>query len=90
MDYTVKVAQYWGHVPGTIRGLSTVSKLFNSTEVRFPWGTHWKGDLEDGVDVGTDLQPGTKVLVKVQVRLNLFFLYNANCFYNRIYGAIVY
>jgi len=66
MDYTVKVAQYWGHVPGTIRGLSTVSKLFNSTEVRFPWGTHWKGDLEDGVDVGIDLQPGTKVLVKVQ------------------------
>ncbi len=67
MDYSVDVSQYWGHVPGTIRGLSTVSRLYNNTEVKFAWGTQWAGELADGVDVGMELQPGTKILVTVQV-----------------------
>ena len=68
LDYSVDVSQYWGHVPGTIRGLSTVSRLYNNTEVTFAWGTQWEGELADGVDVGIELQPGTKILVTVQVK----------------------
>merc|ERR1712142_1462519 len=65
LDYSVPVSQYWGHVPGAIRGLDTESHLMNST-VKFAWGTHWTGDISAHVDVGVELQPATKILAVVQ------------------------
>eukprot|EP00088_Acartia_fossae_P014178 TRINITY_DN17561_c0_g1_i1.p1 TRINITY_DN17561_c0_g1~~TRINITY_DN17561_c0_g1_i1.p1 ORF type:complete len:549 (+),score=101.19 TRINITY_DN17561_c0_g1_i1:54-1700(+) len=68
IDYTVNVSQNWGHMPGAIRGLHTESRQVEGqpTVAKFPWGTRWRGHLKDSVDVGVDLQPGTKILAKVQ------------------------
>ena len=65
----MNVSQNWGHMPGALRGLQTESRQVDGQPAvaKFPWGTRWRGQVKDSVDVGVDLQPGTKILAKVQV-----------------------
>jgi len=63
INYSHPVSHYWGHIPGTVKGLP--AKIKGSTR-QLRWGLEWTGVEEGTWTLGEYLLPATAVNVTLQ------------------------